>query len=65
MLICKWPENNFYHFKLLGPLTKTLIKNMEFNSHSWYACYVPGTMPETLKLIKYGTFTPSAKSLLG
>lgn len=45
------------HFISLGPLPMTLIKNIELNNHSWYACYVPRTVPGTLKLIKYGTFT--------
>lgn len=49
------------HFKSLGPLTMTLIKNIELNNHSWYACYVPRTVPGTLKLIKYGTSTSWAK----
>lgn len=46
MLIFKWPENNFSHFKSLRLLTMNLIKNMEFNNHSWHACYVPRTMPK-------------------
>ena len=44
-LFSKGQKTIFSHFKSLKLLTMTLIKNMEFNNHSWYACYVPGTMP--------------------
>lgn len=56
---CIFPNsqrNILGHFKSLKPVAMSLIKNIEFDNHSWYVCYIPRTMPGTLKLIKCGNF---------